>query len=542
MKKILGCMIVFALLLTMSMTTFADSESDSIVSAANSASFVVKNDGSLWSWGLDFVGNGQGYDGLEWKPVRILDNVRSVSAGGCQRAAVKKDNTLWVWGSMSGYYNGEQVPSYTKPVKALDDVEMVSVCADFMIILKTDDSVWVNNFLLGDGTQNRSEGFVKVMDGCKYVSAGAGDNAYVIKNDDTLWGWGSNRYAELGNRDTEVIYTPIQILEDVRMIHGNSASVLAIRLDNSLYTWGAGSNDGVYTEKGWVDFAGTPYKVMDNVLRACASENSGQVAVIKTDHTLWAWGLGGSFVESAQPTKLYDHAREMAIGERHVAVVFDNNTLGTAGTNYYKVLGHGDMESWSESIPLKTIMDGIQDSPASWAVKEVEEAIGLQLVPKDMQNNYDQDITREEFCILAVRLVEEKAGMTVTEYIESQDLQVPEQSPFDDCNHPDVIAASVLKIVEGTSATTFAPDNWLTREQAAKVLSAAARALGEDIQADFPVFGDGQNIASWAKPYIGYVYNADIMKGVGKNLFNPKGGYQRQQAYMTILRLLKSLE
>ena len=114
-------------------------------------------------------------------------------------------------------------------------------------------------------------------------------------------------------------------MEDVRTIHGNSASVLAIRLDNSLYSWGGGSNEGIYTEEGWVDFAGTPYKVMDNVLRACASENGSQAAVIKTDHTLWAWGRNGCFVESAQPTKLYDHAREMAIGERHIAV-FDDNT------------------------------------------------------------------------------------------------------------------------------------------------------------------------------------------------------------------------
>ncbi len=541
MKKILGCMIVLGLFLTLSITGFAAGESDSFVSAGNSASFVVKNDGSLWGWGSEFVGNGQGYDGLEWDPVQILDNVKGVSAAGVQRAAVKKDNTLWVWGSLQGYYNGEQGPAYTKPVKALDDVEMVSVCADFMIILKTDGSVWVNNFLPGDGTQYPSEGFVKVMDGCKYVSAGIGSNAYVIKNDDTLWGWGLNRYAELGNRDTEDLYTPIQILEDVRTIHGNSTVVLAIRLDNSLYSWGAGSSEGIYTEKGWVDYAGTPYKVMDNVLRACASENGGQVAVIKTDHTLWAWGLEGSFVQSAQPTKLYDHAREMAIGERHIVVVFDDNTLGTAGTNYYKVLGHGDMDSWSESIPLKTIMDSIQDSPVSWAEKEVEEAIGLQLVPEDMQSNYEQDITREEFCILAVKLVEEKTGMTVTDYIHSQGLQLPEKSPFVDCNHPDVIAANVLKIVDGTSATTFAPDNWLTREQAAKVLSATARALGENIQADCPVFTDDQAIAGWSKPYIGYVYNANVMKGVGENKFNPKGGYQRQQAYMTILRLLKSL-
>ena len=43
--------------------------------------------------------------------------------------------------------------------------------------------------------------------------------------------------------------------------------------------------------------------------------------------------------------------------------------------------------------------------------------------------------------------------------------------------------------------------------------------------------------ASWAAPYIGYVFNAKIMNGVGDNKFGPQGGYQRQQAFMTMLRL-----
>ena len=541
MKKVFGVLIVLTILLAMGITAFAAGESDSIVSASNSASFVIKNDGSLWGWGYDFVGNGKGYEDFEFNPVKILVNVRRVCASETQRAAIKKDNTLWVWGSMPGKYNGEQSPSYTRPTKVLDDVEMVSVSYPFMIVLKTDGSVWVNNFLVGDGTYNSAIGFEKVMEDCKYVSAGSGSNAYVIKKDDTLWGWGLNHYAELGNRDTKDIFTPIKILDDVREIHGNSSTVLAVRLDNSLYSWGAGTNDGIYTQNGWVENAGTPYKVMDNVLRVCSSINGYQSAVIKTDHTLWAWGNDGYIVESYEPVKLYDNVREIAIGERHIVVVFDNNTLGTSGTNYYHVLGHGDVDSWSETIPLEIILDNIQDSPASWATKEVEEAIGLQLIPEDLQNNYIQSITRKEFCIVAVRMIEQKKGMTVEEYINSKGLEMPAQSPFEDCDNKDVIAASVLEIVNGTSPTTFKPDNQLTREQAAKVLSATARALGENIDANYPTFNDEELIGDWAKPYIGYVYNANIMKGVGGNMFDPKGGYQRQQAFMTILRLLKSL-
>ena len=541
MKKVLGFFIVLTLLSVMCISAFAAGESNSIVSASESASFVIKNDGSLWGWGDDFIGNGNGYDSLEFNPVKILDNVRSVSASENQRLAIKKDNTLWVWGSMQGTYKGELNPSFTIPTKVLDNVEMASVSYPFMIVLKTDGSVWVNNFLLGNGTQDNAIGFEKVMDDCKYVSAGSGSNVFVIKNDDTLWGWGLNHYAELGNRDTKDIYTPIKILDDVREIHGNTSTVLAIRLDNSLYSWGAGSSNGIYTESGWVKNAGTPYKVMDNVLKVCASTNGNQMAIIKTDHTLWAWGSDGYFVDAYQPVKLYDNTRELAIGERHIVVVFDDNTLGTSGTNYYKALGHGDVESWSETIPLKIILSDIQDSPASWATKEVEEAIGLQLVPAELQSNYAESITRKEFCIVAVRMIEQKTGMTVEEYINSKGLQMPAQSPFEDCDHKDVVAASALEIINGFSLTIFKPDNPLTREQAAKILSATARALGKNIDANYPTFNDEELIGEWAKPYIGYVYNANIMKGVGGNMFDPKGPYQRQQAFMTILRLLKAL-
>ena len=40
------------------------------------------------------------------------------------------------------------------------------------------------------------------------------------------------------------------------------------------------------------------------------------------------------------------------------------------------------------------------EAPDGWAVQEVEYAIGLGLVPEDLQNGYSRDITRGEFCRL----------------------------------------------------------------------------------------------------------------------------------------------
>ncbi|PKM56380.1 MAG: hypothetical protein CVV00_00355 [Firmicutes bacterium HGW-Firmicutes-5] len=101
----------------------------------------------------------------------------------------------------------------------------------------------------------------------------------------------------------------------------------------------------------------------------------------------------------------------------------------------------------------------------------------------------------------------------------------------------DILAAYALGIVEGTSETTFDPMNPITREQAAKMLTATATALNMETDATLPVFEDASLISEWAKPYIGYMFDTKIMGGIGENRFDPKGGFQRQQAFMTVLRL-----
>ncbi len=206
------------------------------------------------------------------------------------------------------------------------------------------------------------------------------------------------------------------------------------------------------------------------------------------------------------------------------------------------VLASGTMVLATGEAGLTQVSDKVMDEPVEWARVEVEEAIGRQLIPEYLLNNYGQSITRKDFCILAVQLIEVKAGLSIEDYIAVRGLTMAASNTFVDTSNSDILAAKTLGITDGTSPNTFDPLKELTREQAAKFLSATARAVGEDITAETPPFADADDIANWAKPYTGFVFNFNVMKGVGDNRFDPKGAYQRQQAFMTMNRLFDSID
>jgi hypothetical protein len=280
---------------------------------------------------------------------------------------------------------------------------------------------------------------------------------------------------------------------------------------------------------------------MDNVLDVTAVHDGRGVLVLKTDSTLWGWGH--EWNDEGQPTTPYKYADNVVAvsgGEYHAALVFNDNTLWTMGSNFARGLGyHTDSNG---NYPLTKILDNIQDSPASWAMEEVEEAIGEQLIPDDMQNNYTNPITREEFCILAIRMIEVRSGMTIDEYLDAVGVEIAPLGTFSDCDTKEVRAAKVLGVTDGVGDGKFEPDNLLNREQAAKFLTTTAMACGRDVELGTPAYADINDVANWAQPYTGYVYDINVMKGVGANRFDPQGPYQRQQAFITMYRIWEAID
>lgn len=548
MKKIL----VLTLILTMLMgvIAFAQGESGSILSGGYGNTYIIKNDGTLWGCGSQYVGNGTGYKEEQIEFVKILDNVRSVSSGGTQaRVAVKKDNTLWGWGSMEGYPDGGTSldPTLLYPTKLdIEDVKSASVSDRYILALKNDNTLWIcGDMYTGDGTNEKAlskDGFEKIAGNVIDMFAD-NDTVFYIKDDNTLWGYGDNNHAQLGNMESvkEDVLTPVKILDDVKQICTNyGVSVVgAIRLDNSLYLWGDG---GFYTEEyGWIEDAGSPYKAMDNVKTSVV--DSEEAFIVKTDNTLWRWGYSyeGKSVSNEQlPYKIADNVLDVTIGERHAAIIKTDNTLWTMGGDYRGGLGYKADETWY--TVLTKVFDNVQDAPATWAYEEVEKAIGEQLIPEDMQNNYTKPITREEFCILAIRMIEVKSGMSIDEYLNEVGVSIAPSNTFEDCDTKEVLAAKALGITDGTGPNTFEPDKLLTREQAAKFLTTTAMACGRDVSLNTPDYSDIDAIADWAKPYTGYVYDIGVMKGVGGGRFAPKDSYQRQQAFMTMYRIWLAID
>ena len=182
------------------------------------------------------------------------------------------------------------------------------------------------------------------------------------------------------------------------------------------------------------------------------------------------------------------------------------------------------MDILAEPSSVMNIMD--YDQPSPWAAEDVEWAIALGLVPYHLQSNYTQPITRAEFAELAVTFYEFMFG------------EVQGRSTFADTNDVSVQKAAYLGIVSGVGNNMFAPDNQLTREQAAAMLSRLSYAIGFPLTTSPPTFSDNQTISSWAFDVVGEVQGAGIMSGVGNNMFAPLGVYTREQSIITIVRVL----
>lgn len=184
------------------------------------------------------------------------------------------------------------------------------------------------------------------------------------------------------------------------------------------------------------------------------------------------------------------------------------------------------------------------DLPDAWAQTEIQAAVDNGLVPSDFLHSYKADITRQQFCRLAILLVERLSGDTAANVISAQGLVLPSASPFADVSDESVTKAWVLGIVNGVGDGKFMPDRSITRQEAARMLESAAFAMGRFPAAtgDAAAFTDSATIAAWARDSVGFVSGLGVMKGTSGGAFSPLKGYQRQMAYMTMNRLYTALQ
>ena len=96
-------------------------------------------------------------------------------------------------------------------------------------------------------------------------------------------------------------------------------------------------------------------------------------------------------------------------------------------------------------------------------------------------------------------------------------------------------------IMEGVTATTFAPDTNINREQMAVIMANYAKKLGYDLPKTLRAvtFADNAQISSWAKDAVKAMQQVGILAGKANNCFDPKGTATRAEVATVLRRFVK---
>lgn len=198
-----------------------------------------------------------------------------------------------------------------------------------------------------------------------------------IKNDSTLWAWGSNWNGELGDGTFISKTQPTQIGTDtnwLKVAAGNNLS-LALKSNHTLWSWGVNISNvpiQIGQDTDWqqvscgmnINFAiksnGTlwswggnsliPIQIGTDSNWKIVNTNMGLHHAIKTNGTLWGWGnnfyggIGdGTTISKTNPVQIGTDTNWDTItnGEQSGFAIKTNGTLWAWGWNYYGDLGDG---------------------------------------------------------------------------------------------------------------------------------------------------------------------------------------------------------
>jgi alpha-tubulin suppressor-like RCC1 family protein len=216
--------------------------------------YAVKADGTVWSWGPNADGElGAGWIGGESTvPVQAtgLTSVTAVAAGHLSGWALREDGTVWGWGRNESGILGVSVSGRTATptqLRALSGITAIAMGDATGYALGSDGTVWA----LGDNTYGQLGGVdgpeswvpVQVSGLTDVVTIAAGWQAgYAIRADGTLWAWGSNLAGELGNGSSaQFSKVPVQVsgLTQVTAVAAGSSNAYALRQDGTVWGWGS---------------------------------------------------------------------------------------------------------------------------------------------------------------------------------------------------------------------------------------------------------------------------------------------------------------
>ncbi len=332
-----------------------------LISSLGYSTMVVRSDGYLWGWGDNSSGQlGLGNTTSPQTTPIIIPNINKNDVKFISSAVssfiIKQDGTLWGTGlNTSGQLGlGDNTDRNIFTKIGIDtDWIFVSNRAAHTLAIKTNGTLWVtgnnNGGQLGLGDNTNRNVFTQIGSSTYLTCISLTNASAVIKSDFTLWTTGANTNGQLGLGDnthrnvfTQVITAGINTWSK---ISGYNTSSYAIKTDGTLWTWGINSSGQLGL--GNRTTYNTPQQVGFNNDYNNVYASSFTLYIKKNDNTVWAsgsnvyGGLGsGNYVNSSILIQIGSSEwMDVKAGYSHVWLIDSNYNMYFLGDNSGAQLG-----------------------------------------------------------------------------------------------------------------------------------------------------------------------------------------------------------
>jgi alpha-tubulin suppressor-like RCC1 family protein len=266
------------------------------------------------AWGENFnrkLGTAQAvFDSGTPTRVVALSDVVAVEGGGSHNGyALRADGTVRAWGNngfgqlgndwTSNVTGGSPVPV---PVVNLTDVTAIASGTSTAYALRENGTVWAWGSgrvgQLGNGTFCCDSDVPVQVSGLTdaIAVASAGDTGYALRANGTVVAWGANLNGELGNNSTvSFVSSPVAVsgLTGVTAITGGATNGYARRNNGTVWAWGRNS-EGQLGNNTTVAFSRVPVQVSGLTTAAAIAAGRFNGYAVLADGTVRAWGAGSS--------------------------------------------------------------------------------------------------------------------------------------------------------------------------------------------------------------------------------------------------------
>ncbi|MBC7641453.1 MAG: T9SS type A sorting domain-containing protein [Flavobacterium sp.] len=286
-----------------------------------------------------------------------------ISAGGPTSSAINPDGSIYTWGNGSlgsgalglGHFDDVLTPTQ---VIAFNNCQNVSTGAANTFIIKNNGTLWGAGSdaysELGDGYHGLGynvPNFIQVGTATNWKQVSANELFVAgLKTNGTIWTWGINDVGQLGNGSGANQYVPTQVgtATNWKKVVTTAAAILALKTDGSLWAWGANPELGI--DDSSVQGSLVPIQVgsfnggtFTDYQDIASGAQSRIILAIRNNGQLWAWGTSylGNFGGLGQGTNVGGLFRPTRIGT-------DSNWAFIAVGTYssYAIKTDGTLWAW----------------------------------------------------------------------------------------------------------------------------------------------------------------------------------------------------